>query len=124
MIIGREYVTFRRLVSSGDEAGKIFIEKLHESYDKSMWDDAWESLSDYCLYQRAMEWAFPKLGDVIEAFERLDKESPFDNGCSFEDVNDVEIGYRDEDSIVLRLVSNTHGDRIIVKVLEVSGDIK
>ena len=38
MIISREYVTFRRLVSSGDEAGKIFIEKLHESYEKNRWD--------------------------------------------------------------------------------------
>ena len=121
MIISREYVAFRRLVSSGDEAGKIFIEKLHESYDKNMWDDVWESLADYCLYQRAMEWAFPKLGDVIEAFKRLDKTTPFDNGFTYDDVNSTEIVWKDDASIVLHLVSKVDGISNIIKVVNVEG---
>ena len=121
MIISREYVTFRFLVASGDEAGKIFIEKLHESYDKNMWDEAWESLADYCLYQRTMEWAFPKLGDVIDAFERLDKTTPFDNGFTYEDVNSIEVVWKDEDSIVLHLVSKVDEISNIVKVVTVEG---
>lgn len=105
MIISREYVTFRTLVASGDEGGKIFMEKLRESYDKSMWDEVWEKLADQYLHQREMSWAFYKLGDVIEAFERLDKEVPFDNGFTYEDVNDTEIVWRDENSVVIHLVS-------------------
>ena len=120
MIISREYVTFRTLVASGDEGGKILMEKLRESYDESMWDEVWEKLADQYLHQREMSWAFYKIGDVLEAFERLDKEQPFDNGCTFENVNDVEIGYRDEESITLRLVSDTFGSRVIVKVLELT----
>ena len=121
MIISREYVTFRRLVSSGDEAGKIFIEKLHESYDKSLWDDAWESLADYCLYQRVMEWAIYNIGDVIDEFERLDKEAPFDNGFTYEDVNDTEIVWKDENSVIIHLVSRVEECSGIVKVVTVEG---
>ena len=119
MIIKREYVTFRCLVSSGDEAGKIFIEKLHESYDKEVWERVWETLADQCLYQREMGWAFYKLGDVIEAFESLDNESPFDNGFSYEDVNDTEIVWRDEESVVIHLVCKRDGYANIVKVVTV-----
>ena len=120
MIISREYVTFRTLVESGDEGGKIFMEKFRESYDEFMWDEVWEKLADQCLYQREMSWSFYKIGDVIDAFESLDKTNPFDNGCTFESVNDVEIGYRDEKSITLRLVSDTFGNRVIVKVIELT----
>ena len=121
MIISREYVTFRHLVSSGDEAGKIFIEKLHESYDKSMWEHVWETLADHCLYQRVMEWAFCKIGDVIDEFERLDKETPFDNGFTYDDVNDTEIVWKDENSVVIHLVSRIEGCSSIVKVVTVEG---
>ena len=121
MIISREYVTFRGLVSSGDEAGKIFIEKMHESYDKDMWEQVWESLADCCLYQRVMEWGFWKIGDVAEAFERLDDESPFDNGFSYEDVTDTEIVWKDEESVVIHLVCKRDGYESIVKVVKVEG---
>ena len=121
MIIKREYVTFRHLVSSGDEAGKIFIEKLHESYNKNMWDRVWESLADCCLYQRVMEWAFFKIGDVVEAFERLDSELPFDNGLSYEDVTDSEIVWKDEDSVIIHLLCKRDEYANIVKVITVEG---
>lgn len=120
MIISREYVTFRHLVNSGDEGGKVFIEKLHESYDKSMWDEVWSILAEKCLYQREMSWAFSKLGEVIDAFALLDVETPFDNGCTYEDVTDAEVVYRDEESIKLHLVSNRFGDHVIIKVVRIS----
>lgn len=121
MIIKREFVSFRKLVTCGDKAGTIFIEKLHQSYDEYMWDEVWETLADQCLFQREMGWAFAKLGDVIEAFERLDETAPFDNGLSYEDINDTEIVWRDEDSIVLHLVSKIEGYSTIVKVVTVEG---
>ena len=121
MIISREYVTFRHLVLCGDEAGKIFVEKLHESYPKDMWDRVWESLADHCLYQRVMEWAFFKMGDVVESFERLDNESPFDNGLSYEDITDSEIVWKDEDSVIIHLLCKRDGCSNIVKVITVEG---
>ena len=121
MIINREYVTFRQLILSGDKAGEFFIEKLHQSYDESMWNEVLEKLSDQCLYQREMSWAFYNLGDVIDEFERLDKEAPFDNGFTYEDVNDTEIVCKDETSVVIHLVSKIEGYSSIVKVVTVEG---
>ena len=119
MIISRTYVTFRRLVNSGDEAGTYFIEKLHESYPEDMWDDVWNTLADQCLYQREMSWAFLKLGDVIEKFKKLDIEKPYDNGCTYEDVTESNIEYKDEEGVTLHLIANKWGEKIIVKVVDV-----
>lgn len=121
MIIKREYVSFRKLVSCGDEAGEIFIEKLHQSYDEYMWDEVWNKLADQCLYQREMSWAFAKLNDVMEAFEMLDATKPFDNGFTYEDVNDTEIVMRDDNLIVLHLVYKIEGYSSIVKVVTIEG---
>lgn len=121
MIIKRKYVSFRKLVSCGDEGGRIFIEKLHQSYDENMWDDVWNRLADQCLYQSDMSWAFTKLGDVIETFEMLDATKPFDNGFSYDDVNDTEIVMSDDNSIVLHLVYKIEGYSTIVKVVTIEG---
>ena len=118
MIISRYYVTFRHLLSSGDKGGAFFIEKLHESYPEEMWDQMWNSLADLCLYQREMSWAFSKLGDVLEMFDKLDAESPYDNGCTYEDINDFDIEWKEENYIKFHLISNRYGEKIIVKVVE------
>ena len=119
MIIAREYVTFGRLVSSNDEGGKIFLEKLHKSYDKSMWEEVWNKLADQCLYQRDMSWAFKNIGDVIDEFKRLDEESPFDNGCTYEDINDSCVVGADETSVKVHLISKKYGESTIVKVVTI-----
>ena len=119
MIISRTYATFRQLLNSGDEAGTFFIEKMYESYPEYMWDDMWNKFADQCLYQREMSWAFTKLGDVIEKFSELDKTKPYDNRCTYEDVNETEIVLKDEDSITLNLIANLYGEKIIVKNLTI-----
>lgn len=119
MIISRAYVTFRQLLNSGDEAGTFFLKKLHESYPEDMWENVWNALADQCLYQREMSWAFLKLGEVIEKFEALDKKSPYDNGCTYDDVNDTEIICRDKESITLHLIANKWGEKTIVKVVDI-----
>lgn len=80
MVISRKYVTFRKLLDSGDEAGIFFMEKLHESYPKDMWNGVWNTLADQCLYQKEMGWAFTKIGDVIKKFTELDRTLPYDDG--------------------------------------------
>ena len=119
MIISRQYVTFRRLVNCGDPAGEFFVKKLSESYPQEDWERIWEMLADQCLDQREMSWCFYKLGDVIEKFEQLDKEIPFDNGYNYDDINDVSIRYRDENMIVLHLIVRMYGEETIVKVVTI-----
>lgn len=119
MIISRYYVTFRQLLNSGDEAGPFFMNKLHESYPEYMWDKVWNMLADQCLYQREMGWAFTKLGDVIEKFEKLDNENPYDNGCTYSDVSEAEVVESDDDYVKLHLIARKWGEKIIVKIVEI-----
>ncbi len=88
MIISRDYVAFRSLVSYGDEGGKIFMNKLQESYEENVWDEVWNNLADRCLYQREISWAFVKIEDVVKAVKYLDKINFFDDGLKQKDTTD------------------------------------
>lgn len=122
MIIKREYVTFRRLVEGGDIGGKIFIEAFRQSYPEERWEELYTMLADQCLFQRDMGWAFGKIGMVIDNFEKLDIEHPYDNGFSFKDVSEGEVIYRDEESITMHLINWSYGIKSIVKVIEIKND--
>ena len=119
MVISRKYVTFRRLVDGGDPGGKLFIDLFHKSYPKKRWDEIYEMLADQCLYQREMGWAFANLGEVIEGFEKLDCEQPYDNGFTFDDVWGGEVLYSDDKSVTMLLINNSWGIKSIVKVVEI-----
>jgi len=121
MIIKREYVTFDYLIRSNDPGGKLFIECVQESFSedgKKRQDEIIALLSPYCLFQREMSWAMSSIGKLIDGFKKLDKEKPFDNGCTLEDVNDVDIIWKDETSITLHLMHRKHGNECIVKVVK------
>ena len=122
MIISREYVTFRRLVDGGDPGGKLFMELFKKSYPPKRWDEIYEMLADQCLYQREMGWAFADLGDVIEGFEKLDKEQPYDNGFTFDDVWEGEVLYRDEAAVTMLLINKSWGAKSVVKVVEITNE--
>ena len=119
MIIKREYVPFGVLMQKDFESKAIFEKALKESFPEEECERVRANLFWLCLYQREMDWAFRKLGDVIEGFERLDKEKPFDNGLGYEDVNEVELVSGDEEGVVLHLLNRFDGFKTIVKVVEI-----
>ena len=92
MIIKREYVPFWKLKVDDKEAGEIFDKAFNESfanYDGK--EELYQRFMNLSLYQREMDWAFYKIGDLIDGFEKLDIEKPYDNGFDFSDVNKIEI---------------------------------
>lgn len=91
MIIERKYVPFCMLAHRDKEAWEIFEKAFNESYPKEDRDRIWGMLRTQCLDQRDMGWCFCKLGDVIDGFERLDREKPYDNGFTYKDVNETRI---------------------------------
>ena len=118
MIIEREYVPFCALRNRDEKAWKIFEKAFEESYPEEDRDRILEMLLPQCLYQRDMGWCFSKLGDVIEGFERLDKEKPYDNGLLYRDVNKTEIVFRDEEGLVIHLIYNFEGIDNIVQIVK------
>ena len=118
MIIKREYVTFGTLYHRDREAWNIFEKAFKESYPPEDHDRIMDELMPQCLYQRDMGWCFQKLQDIIEGFARLDEEKPYDNGFTYQDVNETEIVYCGEDGLVLHLLSRCDGIYHIVKIVE------
>lgn len=82
MIIEREHVPFCVLFNRDKEAWGIFVKAFNESYPPEDRDRIMKVLLPQCLHQRQMGWCFGKIRDVIEGFEKLDKENPYDDGVS------------------------------------------
>ena len=120
MIIKREYVTFRRLVDSNDIGGKLFMDLFRKSYPKRRWEEIYNLLADQCLYQREMGWCFTEINALIEGFEKLDQEQPYNNEFTFDDVWEVEVLESDENSITMLLLNTDFGVKSIVKVVEIT----
>ena len=118
MIIKREYVPFCVLFNRDKEAWGIFEKAFKESYPKEDHDRIMEMLLPQCLYQKDMGWCFNKLGDVIEGFERLDQEKPYDNGLSYKDVNETKIVSKGDDGLVLHLICRFDGINNIVQIVK------
>ena len=118
MIIERQYVPFGVLFNRDKEARSIFEKAFEESYPKEDRDRVMAMLLPQCLYQKDMGWCFNKLGDVIEGFERLDKEKPYDNGLTYKDVNETEIVSRSDDGFVMHLICRFGGVNSIVEIVE------
>ena len=118
MIIERKYVPFCMLFHRDKEAWAIFEKAFNESYPVEDRERVWPMLMSQCLYQRDMGWCFGKLIDVIEGFEKLDKENPYDNGLSYKDVNETRIVSGGEDGLVLHLICRFDGIYNIVQIVE------
>ena len=108
MIIERKYVPFCMLAHRDKEAWEIFEKAFNESYPAEDRDRIWDMLRPQCLAQKDMGWCFHKLGDVIEGFEKLDLEKPYDNGFTYKDVNETRIVSRNyeksEEGLTIALI--------------------
>ena len=119
MIIGREYVTFKELILREDKGGKLFTKLCKKSYPPDMWEKAYIMLSDYALYQRDMGWAFCKIRELIEGFEKLDKEEPYETGYEMCDARSADILWCNENEIKLLLRTGTPEEGHVVGIIKV-----
>ena len=118
MIIKREYVPFCVLFHNDKDAWDIFERAINKSFPNEDRERVLAMLMPQCLYQREMGWCIKNIGDVIDGFERLDKETPYDNGLSYKDVNDTEIVSWGEEGLILHLIHRFDGIKNIVKIVE------
>ena len=118
MVIERKYVPFSVLHNRDKESWKIFKKAFDASYPKEDHDRMLNILLHQCLYQKDMGWCFERLEEVINGFERLDKEKPYDNGFSYADVNETIIASRNEECLTLHLIHRFDGIDNIVQIVK------
>ena len=88
-------------------AKDIFMTVFDKSYagmDEERKSEIYASLMWQCLSERDMGWAMTGIGELIDGFEKLDKEHPYDNGYSYADVTDIEIIEASEEAIQVKLI--------------------
>ena len=60
----------------------VFLKAAEEAYDDERRDKILSTLLRFSLSEREMGWCLTGIGDVIDCFERLDKEKPYDSELS------------------------------------------
>lgn len=113
MIISREYIPFRELISRHDKAAELFVKLSKKAYPADMWAQCFLDLSDYALYQREMSWAFRGIADLIEGFRKLDEEYPYDTGYELQDARSAEVIWRKENTMALLRTDADEGNNIV-----------
>ena len=119
MIIKRKYVKFIDLILSGDEGGEMFcraMDKTLQSLEPTKKAEMYLWLGDECFYFRDMSWGLD-MREMLEGFERLDKEQPFDNRFTYADVTEAEVFPEYEN--LLFLFTTKNGRRQVVNVLNI-----
>lgn len=122
MIISREYIPFRELVTKHDKAGALFTKLCKEAYPGDRWVEAYLTLCDYALYQREMGWAFRGIGKLIDGFRELDEEDPYDTGYEIKDAESADILWHHEGTMTLLLRTGAHDGNEIVGIMDVKID--
>ena len=120
MIVSREYIPFRTLIEKYDQGGELFIKLSKKAYPAYMWEQCFLQLSDFSLYQREMAWAFRGIQDLIEGFQKLDQEDPYETGYDLQDARTADILWENKNTLMLLLRTGEERGREIVGVIEVT----
>lgn len=119
MIVKREFIPFRTLLLRHDPAGLLFKELVKKAYPEDMWDEVLLGLSNYALYQRDMSWGFRGIGALIDGFNQLDIDEPYDTGYALCRARHSEIIYCDDNKIKILLKTDHTANADIVGLIEV-----
>ena len=132
MIIERKYVSFYQLSKTDPKAREIF-EGTIKKYIKEI--EAANHLIEHhyscrtMVYGAGMGYCIPHFDEIVDGFELLDSEFPYDNGLEITDANKVEIvkntkGYDwdsddGKDYIELHFIQRFHDEEYIIKAMKV-----
>ena len=117
MVIKRKYVPFVWLAHR-DNQSQAVLENAYANSGMSQ-DQQVEHWNMLCKYRVSintveMGMCIPEFGYIIDEFERLDKEYPYDNGFTMRDVKRVDIVDQSPASVHLCLYNECDGDEHII----------
>lgn len=104
MIVKREFVRLGKLFETDKEAEAVFMKAAKEAYDERR-DNILSNLLRFSLSEREMGWCLTGIGDVIDCFERLDKEKPYDSELSPHQTAEAKVIKNGRSSVVLKLLT-------------------
>ncbi|MCI6267581.1 MAG: hypothetical protein MR637_02995 [Clostridiales bacterium] len=105
MIVKREFVRLGKLFETDKEAEAVFMKAAKEAYDDEHRDSILSTLLRFSLSEREMGWCLTGIGDVIDCFERLDKEKPYDSELSPHQTAEAKVIMNGRSSVVLKLLT-------------------
>ena len=114
MIVKREYVRLGKLFETDKEAEAVFIRAASNSYHEDDRDRIVNSLLKFSLSEREMGWCLHDMGTIIDCFERLDQERPYDSGMQPHEACQAKVIAWGRKSVVVKLLSRD-GETIGVK---------
>lgn len=114
MIVKREYVRLKKLFETDKECEAVFLEAAGKSYDEDRRKEIVAILTQFSLYEREMGWCMSDMASVVECFERLDREKPYDSGLLPSQTCKVEVLRQDRRSVLIKLMDKD-GEIIGVK---------
>lgn len=121
MIIKRKYVRLKKLYMT-DPASKAEIDMIYTAPQgmEEAYKERWRYNTRTTMFNVPFGvWAsIPNAGDLWEAFERLDKEQPYDNGMTMQDVEQAKLlGYK-KDGTAIVMLCDKNGNAISVGSFE------
>lgn len=112
MIVKREYVPFSEIIDFDLVGAKVFLETFypHESVERRANLLMHFTRSKIRLCDREMGWAYEEICKLIDEFERLDIECPYDTDYSMDDLYSAEVVEcgSDEQYLMLSLFTKEH----------------
>ena len=118
MIVKREYIPFCTLIYEHDKGGEVFLKHFKKAYPKDFQARAFCMLCNQSLWQREMEWGFMGIGKLIEDFQRLDEEEPYETRYDLEDACIAEVIERSQECITLLLYTSEEQGKEVVGAVE------
>lgn len=112
MIVKREFVPFKEIIDFDPAGAKVFLDTFypHESTERRANLFMHFTGSNLRLCDRDMGWAYENIRKLIDEFERLDRECPYDTSYSLDDVYSAELLERrsDEQYLTFSLYTKEH----------------
>lgn len=104
MIVKREYVRLGKLFETDKEAEAVFMAAVavsYESFDNDVREKALSWLLQCSLNEREMGWCIRDMDKIIDCFERLDQERPYDSGFSVRNTCSAKTVHWGQKSVML-----------------------